>query len=58
MTGPKENMILVFRVNPDGTRTVGEVEPEEVFYCECTQKVHLDDEELHEEKLCHLQKTP
>jgi len=57
MAGPSENMILVFRVNPDGSRSPRKAKPEEIFFCECTQKVHIDDKELHEELLCHSQKT-
>lgn len=57
MVGPSDNMVLVFRVNQDGTRTPRNVSPKEVFFCECTQKVHNDDKKLHEELLCHSQKT-
>ena len=52
MTGPSDNMVLVFRVHPDGSRKAGPAAPEEVFYCACTQRVHVDDREAHK-GICH-----
>lgn len=52
MTGPSDNMVLVFRVSSDGSRKVGQVGPEEVFYCACTQRVHVEDRDAHKE-ICH-----
>jgi hypothetical protein len=57
LKGPSENMTLVFRVREDGSRVVSVTNPQEIFFCECTQKVHIDDEELHKEFLCHSQQT-
>lgn len=53
MVGPSETTVLVFRVSPDGMREVGNAEPDEVFYCSCTQRVHLDDRDIHNEVICH-----
>ena len=57
MAGPSDNMTLVFRVLSDGSRNPQRAGPEEVFFCECTQKVHNDDRKLHKELLCPSQKT-
>ncbi len=50
--GPSETTILVFRVNSDGERNIGKAKPSEIFYCECTQRVHVEDEEIHKELIC------
>jgi hypothetical protein len=55
MRGPKEqpSKILVFRIEPDGARRkVDAVGPSEIFYCHCTQRVHVEDQEIHDEEVC------
>lgn len=51
--GPTETTVLVFRIDNSGNRKVAKVNPEEIFYCECTQRVHIDDKDVHREFICY-----